>query len=312
MAKYTIEDAFADDLHENRRKSNTTTVARKNLKQKRNLKVTESDPGSEVFIDLADVLGVGVSINNVDLNITPIGRVMATHRGRYIIDFMGHILTAARKKILLHTPIVPGDFVKLNINSKEQINPSIVYRIERVYERSTLLERTADDSKTDTKAIAANVDYVAIITSTCTPNLQPEFLRRVTVANSNAGIKTCIIWTKTDLLSVSEAISRLEEGDIFTINQILDKDYISFDANTELEKITNHFYQYNTALVGLSGAGKSTLINRIFPDANREVGDISINGDGRHTSSSSQGFKYGDKLVIDTPGIRSFGLGHIL
>jgi len=71
-----------------------------------------------------------------------------------------------------------------------------------------------------------------------------------------------------------------------------------------------------TVLLGHSGVGKSTLVNRLVPEADRAVGEVTEIGKGRHTSTQSVALPLGDSLeatgwVIDTPGIRSFGLAHI-
>lgn len=71
-----------------------------------------------------------------------------------------------------------------------------------------------------------------------------------------------------------------------------------------------------TALIGHSGVGKSTLVNRLVPDAHRETGVVSGVGKGRHTSTQSVALLLPSddathRWIIDTPGIRSFGLAHV-
>src|SRR5262249_41554278 len=68
-----------------------------------------------------------------------------------------------------------------------------------------------------------------------------------------------------------------------------------------------------SVLIGHSGVGKSTLVNRIVPDAARAVGAVSAVGKGRHTSTSVLALRPPDEdgWIIDTPGIRSFGLAHV-
>ena len=68
----------------------------------------------------------------------------------------------------------------------------------------------------------------------------------------------------------------------------------------------------STVLVGHSGVGKSTMVNRIVPEAHRAVGVVSGVGKGKHTSTQSIALPlHGSGWVVDTPGIRSFGLAHI-
>ena len=69
---------------------------------------------------------------------------------------------------------------------------------------------------------------------------------------------------------------------------------------------------HTTVAVGHSGVGKSTLVNALVPDANRAIGRVNtVTGRGRHTSSSTISYRVGDGWIIDTPGVRSFGLGHV-
>jgi ribosome biogenesis GTPase / thiamine phosphate phosphatase len=67
-----------------------------------------------------------------------------------------------------------------------------------------------------------------------------------------------------------------------------------------------------SALIGHSGVGKSTLVNRLVPDADRAIGAVSAIGKGRHTSTTAVALPLpGGGWVVDTPGIRSFGLAHV-
>ena len=69
---------------------------------------------------------------------------------------------------------------------------------------------------------------------------------------------------------------------------------------------------HSTVAVGHSGVGKSTLVNALVPDAKRAIGRVNtVTGRGRHTSSSTVSLRVGDGWIIDTPGVRSFGLGHV-
>jgi ribosome biogenesis GTPase len=199
-----------------------------------------------------------------------------------------------KAKKFLGQQIVPGDRVKVFPGAD-------LGRIEGVEERRSVIRRTADDTDPREKIIAANCTHLACIFSTTTPKPQPDFIRRVLKSAEFEGVEPLLIVTKTDLEPFGASVLPPEAEGVQM-----------FDANEEFDRLINYLQGKITAFVGLSGVGKSTLINHIFPEAEQRVGDVSANGDGRHTSTSSHAFRLSPSaLVIDTPGVRSFGLGHL-
>uniref|UniRef100_UPI00286D7089 ribosome small subunit-dependent GTPase A n=1 Tax=Nocardioides sp. TaxID=35761 RepID=UPI00286D7089 len=86
------------------------------------------------------------------------------------------------------------------------------------------------------------------------------------------------------------------------------------DGAGDLNELLDRLRGRTSVLVGHSGVGKSTLVNALIPEANRDVGIVNaVTGRGRHTSTSAYMLELpgGDGWIIDTPGIRSFGLAHV-
>ncbi|MDQ1561793.1 MAG: ribosome biosis GTPase / thiamine phosphate phosphatase, partial [Actinomycetota bacterium] len=110
--------------------------------------------------------------------------------------------------------------------------------------------------------------------------------------------------TKTDLSDPTEFLANFAGLELRVIRSRSDE--------VPLEELTELMQGHTTVAVGHSGVGKSTLVNALVPDANRAVGVVNtVTGRGRHTSSSTISYRIGSGWIVDTPGVRSFGLGHI-
>lgn len=257
----------------------------------------------------------------------PVATVIKNSRGRYeaILD-TGETILCVRARELRDFDIVPGDRVKVVVNDYAKVHSSSqsLCRIQKVENRSTVLKRTADDKKSNQKTVAANVDQCLIISSCKNPDFNYDFINRCVKASLYSNIIPIFCITKSDLLNDMIPINKnnnellssyvldtfakeLSNVSQLSYDEIISQSVISTDTN-KIQKLLNN---KSTVFVGLSGVGKSTLINRLIPSANRAVGENSKNGDGRHTSSSSCAYKYLNGLIIDTPGIRSFGLGYL-
>ncbi|MDR1447718.1 MAG: ribosome small subunit-dependent GTPase A [Candidatus Ancillula sp.] len=221
------------------------------------------------------------------------GVVIESQRGRYIISSQNMCrVTAVKSSRLRNFSIVCGDLVKFKEGED-------LARIVEVLPRKSVLVRTADDTKCIKKTIAANTDYCLILVSTINPKPQEDFIRRCIISAESGNTCPILVITKTDLCSLGT-----------NILQIIDEVQV-FDSHADYDRLLKVIESKTVVLVGLSGVGKSTLINRIVPNAARKTSEVSKNGDGRHTSTSSCAFYAGTTLIIDTPGIRSFGLGHL-
>jgi ribosome biogenesis GTPase len=234
--------------------------------------------------------------------------VVTVDRGRWGCALGGdpdRVITAMRARELGRTPIVVGDEVDVVGDLSGQQDS--LARIVRRGERRTLLRRTADDTDPTERVVVANADQLLIVVALADPPPRTGFVERALIAAYAGGLTPILCLTKTDL-APPEPFAAQFAG--------LDLSVVTAGRDAPLTVITDLLAGKSTVLLGHSGVGKSTLVNRILPLAHRATGVVSGVGKGKHTSSQSvalplSGTEPDSGWIIDTPGVRSFGLAHI-
>ena len=204
--------------------------------------------------------------------------------------------------------VVVGDLVSV-VGDLSGAEGSLA-RVVTVLPRTNSLTRTIDDHVNDERVIVANVDQMAIVIAAANPEPREGFVDRALVVAFDQGIKPIIIMTKQDLADGTEFLGTYKDLDI-TIFKI--------DKESDLTSLRTALAGKVTVLLGHSGVGKSTLVNKLLGNEKRATGDVNdVTGRGRHTSSSavalklaSQNSKELSAWIIDTPGVRSFGVAHV-
>nr|WP_159921269.1 MULTISPECIES: ribosome small subunit-dependent GTPase A [Nocardia] len=230
--------------------------------------------------------------------------VVAVDRGRWGCVLGGdpeRRIVAMRARELGRTPIVVGD--RVDVVGDLSGRPDSLARIVRVTDRRTVLRRTADDTDPFERIVVGNAERLFIVVALADPPPRTGFVERAMVAAYAGGLQPVLCLTKHDLAAESEFAAAFEDLDLTIVYGGIDD-----PLDPVLDLLTDHL----TALIGHSGVGKSTLVNRLVPDAERAVGEVSGVGKGKHTSTQSVALPLpGGGWVVDTPGVRSFGLAHI-
>jgi len=209
-----------------------------------------------------------------------------------------------RARELGRTPVVVGDQVGLVGDLSG--GPESLARMVRVAERSSVLRRTADDNDPYERVVVANAEQLVVVTSLADPPPRTGLIDRCLVAAYAGGLEPVLCLTKRDLVgpaAVTELVERYAALDLPV--------HVTAPDST-LDDVRERLTARLSALVGHSGVGKSTLVNRLVPEALRATAAVSSVGKGRHTSTSTVALPLaGGGWVVDTPGIRSFGLAHV-
>ena len=237
------------------------------------------------------------------------GRVIGVDRGRTTCLVFEHQkpVTAMKARELGQKSVVVGDLVSLvgDISGAT----GTLCRIVAVQPRTNVLTRTVDDAAQFERMIVSNVDQIAIVIAAADPQPRHGFVDRALVVAFDQGIAPLIIVTKCDLANPAKFLEPYGTLKVPSLHM---------QRGADLTELKSQLQGKRTVLLGHSGVGKSTLVNALVGTDIRATGDVNITtGRGRHTSSSAVALSLDAQphdagtWIIDTPGVRSFGLAHV-
>ncbi len=258
------------------------------------------DPGAQRAIALV----LGVERTRMRLRLEPEAQAQTAAEGLegqqpthdLVIDFSSAARNSSR--------VVTGDRV---IVVKRAADP---WQFQAVLERSSKLFRPDPANSQRELVLAANIDLGLIVLAAGSNGFAPSLLDRVLIALERSGIAALICVNKIDRLSSAEERSKVESD--LDVYRRLGHGALALSAQSGqgTDALRGLLQDRRAALVGKSGVGKSSLLAAIHPAYTRAVAPVRAADDrGRHTTTSSElVFLDAKSWIVDTPGVRSFGL----
>ncbi len=228
--------------------------------------------------------------------------IAAYRRYTLVRDNAGRLYQCQQRKSV--GQVVSGDIVEWQ---KEDSSTGVITSVK---ERRTVLQRPDINGKL--RIIAANIDQVFIVVAH-SPALNTGLVDRYLVAAENSGIQPLIVLNKIDLPTV-EQLQQLKQQ--LQLYQYIGYQVIYTSAKKEhgCDELITLLRGKNNIFVGQSGVGKSSLINTLLDNVNARTGEVSdATGKGKHTTTTAclYPLKNEEGYIIDSPGIREFGLTQI-
>ncbi len=202
-------------------------------------------------------------------------------------------------------PIAVGDTIEMEIEAEE----SSTAIIDEIYDRHNYINRQSPRHKHQHHIVAANLDQSLLVATLKEPKTSQGFIDRFLVASEMYHVPALIIFNKSDLYKKKELDKYTEwkamyEAVGYTVLLI---SAVNNEGITDVVKLLNN---KTTLISGHSGVGKSSLLNAIFPDIKLKTQDVSgWSGKGQHTTTFAEMYDLPQGgRIIDTPGMREFGL----
>lgn len=226
----------------------------------------------------------------------------------YTVEAKGDLLYECRIKgrfrldnIKSTNPIVVGDFVEIK---KEEDSWMII----KLFERKNQIVRKSVNLSKQTHIIASNIDQAFLIVTLAFPETTTGFIDRFLVSANAFGVEVILLFNKNDLY---ESNTLLEQDKIVNIYEKIGYEcYLISALKDDLNNIQKKLQGKNTLISGHSGVGKSTLINKLLKSNKISTQEISLtHKQGQHTTTFSELYRIDfGTTIIDTPGIKGFGL----
>jgi ribosome biogenesis GTPase / thiamine phosphate phosphatase len=232
-------------------------------------------------------------------------RVVAVDRGRIMTLLEGEVLPARFAGGMRGTKVVVGDDVRV-IPPRHEHDAA---RITELLDRTSWLTRTGDDDQDDERVVVANADQIVVVITADHLELGTRFADRVLVAASVGHLDAVLCVNKLDLVDDRSAIAEVTERYEALGVPVRATSAATGEGIDALRELLTGVW---SAFSGHSGVGKSSLFNLLVPDVDQQIGELGRFG-GRHTTVASRAVAIPalDAWLVDTPGVRSFGLGTI-
>jgi ribosome biogenesis GTPase / thiamine phosphate phosphatase len=232
-----------------------------------------------------------------------VARVVGVDRGRVTVVWEGELVEARYAGTMRGEKAAVGDRVRIRPADHDGGEARIV----EVLPRDTVLTRTADDTDDQERVVVANADQIVVVVAADHLDVGSRFLDRVLVAASLGRVDPVLCINKRDLVDdggeVAEVSARYEAIGV----PVRVTSAATGEGVAALGELLVGMW---TAFTGHSGVGKSSLFNRLIPGASQQIGELGRYG-GRHTTVAAWALEAPalDAWLVDTPGVRSFGLG---
>lgn len=202
-------------------------------------------------------------------------------------------------------PVAVGDCIEMEIESEES-NTAI---IDEIYDRHNYINRQSPRHKHQHHIVAANLDQSLLVATLKEPKTSQGFIDRFLVASEMYHVPALIVFNKLDLYKKKE-LEKYEQWKAMYEAVGYKVLLISAVQNKGVEEVVELLKDKTTLISGHSGVGKSSLLNAIFPEIKLKTQDVSgWSGKGQHTTTFAEMYDLPQGgRIIDTPGMREFGL----